>query len=103
MDPYRLNYSKEGIERSINQISEHQEYLEEKGWKFIKNVEAKNGLMDYTQDRKSFRLLKEDCRRKFCSGEGITLTRAHDEHGEEIPSEEKIVAIYARHWYGRDR
>lgn len=77
--------------------SEYQKNLEEKGWEFIINVKAENEFMNYTENRESFRLLKEDCRRKFCSAGGkIRLTRAHNQYGERIPSEEKTVSVYAR-------
>lgn len=112
MDLYRLNYSREGIENSINPMrsdyskklielsinpmkSEYQENFEKRGWEFIKNVEAVNDI-DYTENIEKFRLFKEDCRRKFCPGRKIRLARSQDKYGRRIPPEKKIVAIYAK-------
>ncbi len=88
----------EDIEPSIPHPikSEYQRNLEERGWEFIINIKAENDFMDYTENRESFRLLREDCRDKFCLGRKIKLARAHNQYGERIPSEEKTVAIYAR-------
>ncbi|KKK59433.1 hypothetical protein LCGC14_3034450 [marine sediment metagenome] len=76
--------------------SEYQRNLEEKGWEFITKVEAENKFMNYTENRESFRLLREDCRNKFCPGKKIKLARAYNQYGEKIPSEEKIVDVYAK-------
>ncbi len=76
--------------------SDYQKNLEERGWGFKSNVDAGNNeLMDYTESKESFRLLKKDCGR-FYSGKRIKLTRAHDRYGKRIPSEKKVVAVYVK-------
>ncbi|MCH8945589.1 MAG: hypothetical protein IIA85_01585 [Nanoarchaeota archaeon] len=92
-----FNYSKEEIELSMNpKKSDYQKNLEAHGWELIARVKAKNRLMDYTETRKYFRFLREDCRREYCPGRKTRLFRAHDKYGERIPSRKKIVGVYAR-------
>ena len=76
--------------------SDYQKNFKRKGWKFRSNVDAGNNeLIDYTESREMFRLLKKDCER-FYPGKRIKLARAHDRYGERIPSKRKIVAVYTR-------
>ena len=96
INPMRADYSRNLIELSMHPMkSNYQESLEEKGWEFITNVNAVNGLMDYTEDRKTLRYLIEDCK-KLYPGKKVKLTRAYNTYGERIPSKEKTIAVYTR-------
>lgn len=91
-----ISFSEEE-EPSINRIkSDRQRKLEEKGWKFIVKVRAKNDFMDYTENRESFRLFKVDCQRKYAPNKEIELIRADDAFGNIIDPCKKIMDVYAR-------